>query len=46
LDPEQQNALSHSVERTYEGQLADIRRARDRRLAAVLRALEDSKGEV
>jgi hypothetical protein len=43
LDPEQQHKLIHSVERTYEGQLADIRKARDRRLAAILRALEDSK---
>jgi carnitine 3-dehydrogenase len=45
LDPEQQHALIHNVERTYEGQLAGIREARDRRLAAILRALEESRGE-
>jgi 3-hydroxyacyl-CoA dehydrogenase len=45
LDTEQQHALIHSVERAYEGQLADIREARDRRLAAILRALEESRGE-
>ena len=44
LDPEQQHALIHEVERTYEGQLSSIRGARDRRLAAILKALEDARG--
>ncbi len=45
LDPEQQRTLIHIVERTYEGQLATIREARDRRLAAILTGLEDAKSE-
>lgn len=43
LDSEQQQALISQVQRSYKGQLADIRPARDRRLAAMLRALEDVK---
>ena len=45
LDPEQRHTLIHTVEQTYEGKLATIREARDRRLAAILRGLEDAKSE-
>ena len=45
IDLEQQRALIHNVERTYEGKLATIREARDRRLAAILRGLEDVRSE-
>ena len=45
LDPEQQRTLIHNVERTYEGKLATIREARDRRLAAILTGLEDVRSE-
>lgn len=41
LDPQQQQALIHTVEHTYQGQLTKIRGARDRRLGAILRALEE-----
>lgn len=44
LDAKQQHALLRQVERAYHGQLGAIRQARDRRLAAILRALEDVKG--
>ena len=44
LDPDQQHALIHDVERAYEGQLSMIRGARDRRLAAILKGLEDARG--
>ena len=43
LDPEQQRTLTHSVERAYRGRLDGLREARDRRLSAILRALEQSR---
>ncbi len=43
LDPEQQQRLIHEVQRTYEGQIPLIRRARDRRLATILRGFEDAR---
>jgi len=45
IDPEQQRTLIQNVERTYEGKLTTNREARDRRLAAILRGLEDVKSE-
>lgn len=44
LEPEQQKRLIHAIERTYEENVDQIREARDRRLGAILRALERSKG--
>ncbi len=43
LEPEDQHRLIRAIEKTYEGQVDQIRRARDRRLAAILRALEEVK---
>ncbi len=43
LDSEQQHRLIVSVEKAYEGQIDVIRRARDRRLAVILQALERAK---
>ena len=43
LEPEQQRALTHGVERAYSGQLDLLREARDRRLSAILRALEQAR---
>jgi 3-hydroxyacyl-CoA dehydrogenase len=43
LEPDDQQALIHAVERTYHGQLSRIRSARDRRLAAILRGLEEAR---
>lgn len=43
LEPEDQHRLIHAIEKTYEGQVDQIRRSRDRRLAAILRALEEVK---
>jgi hypothetical protein len=40
LEPEQVHALTTHIERTYGGKLEVIREARDRRLAAILEALE------
>lgn len=45
LEPEQRRSLIHSIEQTYTANLEHLRIARDRRLAAVLRALEDARGE-
>lgn len=44
LDADQQHALIHDVEHAYEGKLSMIRGARDRRLAAILKGLEDARG--
>lgn len=44
LDHEREQRLVHAVERAYAGQIEQIRRARDRRLAAILQALELSRG--
>lgn len=43
LEPERQRALEQAVERTYGGKIGDLRAARDRRLAAILRALDKSR---
>jgi 3-hydroxyacyl-CoA dehydrogenase len=43
LDPEQQKALIQSIERSYKGKIEFLREARDRRLSAILRALEQSR---
>lgn len=43
LDPEQQKALIQNIERAYKGQVEFLREARDRRLSAILRALEQSR---
>jgi 3-hydroxyacyl-CoA dehydrogenase len=43
LDPDQQHRLIAAIERAYAGQTERIRKARDRRLAAMLQGLEASK---
>jgi len=43
LDPEQQRALTGAIERAYKGKVEFLREARDRRLSAILRALEQSR---
>ncbi len=43
LDPEQQRALIHSIERAYKGKVTELREARDRRLDGILRALEQAR---
>lgn len=43
LDPERRRAFINNVERTYGDKLSSIRIARDRRLAAILRGLEDAR---
>ena len=43
LEPEQQRALIHHVERAYKNKLGTLREARDRRLGAILRALEQAR---
>ena len=43
LEPEQQRALTHGVERAYKGKIEELREARDRRLSAILRALEQAR---
>ena len=43
LEPEDETRLIHAIERAYEGQIQAIRRARNRRLAAILRALDEAR---
>ncbi len=43
LEPEQQRALIHSIERAYKGKVEALREARDRRLGAILRVLEQAR---
>ena len=43
IDQEQRHRLVHAVQRTYEGEIEQIRSARDRRLAAILRAMEEAR---
>jgi carnitine 3-dehydrogenase len=43
LDPDQQHHLIGAIERAYAGQTERIRRARDRRLAAMLQGLESAR---
>ena len=43
LDPEQQRTLIHATERAYKGKVEFLREARDRRLSAILKALEQAR---
>jgi carnitine 3-dehydrogenase len=43
LEPEQQRALIHSIERAYKDKIEELRGARDRRLGGLLRALEQAR---
>ena len=43
LDPEQQRVLIQSIEKAYKGKVEFLREARDRRLSAILKALEQSR---
>ncbi|MBI4502788.1 MAG: 3-hydroxyacyl-CoA dehydrogenase family protein [Gemmatimonadetes bacterium] len=45
LEPEQQRQLVGAIERAYEGQVEQLRTARDRRLAGILRGLEQARQE-
>lgn len=45
LEPEQQRKLTRAIERTYHEQIDQLRGTRDRRLAAILRALEHARIE-
>ncbi len=46
LEPEQQHKLIHAIERAYKDNLEQIRPARDRRLAAILRGMEQTRHSV
>ncbi len=46
LDPDQQRALTQAIERAYKGKLTELGEARDRRLSALLRALEQARTDV
>jgi carnitine 3-dehydrogenase len=43
LEPADEARLIHAIGKVYEGQIDVIRRARNRRLAAILRALEEAR---
>jgi 3-hydroxyacyl-CoA dehydrogenase len=43
LDPEQQRTIIHAIERAYKGKVEFLREARDRRLNAILKALEHAR---
>jgi 3-hydroxyacyl-CoA dehydrogenase len=43
LDPDQQRTLIQSIERAYKGKVEFLREARDRRLNAILKALEQAR---
>lgn len=43
LDPEQQRTLIQSIEKAYKGKVEFLREARDRRLSAILKALEQAR---
>lgn len=43
LEPDQQRQLIGTIERAYQGQVNEIRSARDRRLAGILRGLEQAR---
>jgi carnitine 3-dehydrogenase len=45
LDQQQQRQLIGAIERAYQGHVEEIRAARDRRLAGVLRGLEQARAE-
>src|SRR5262249_14016757 len=43
LEPEQQRQLMGAIERTYQENIEQIRLARDRRLAGILRGIEQAR---
>lgn len=43
LDPERQRQLTQAIERTYQGQIEQIRGSRDRRLAGILKGIEQAR---
>ena len=43
LDPEQERALVQLIEQAYKGKVDFLRDARDRRLSAMLKALEQAR---
>jgi carnitine 3-dehydrogenase len=43
LEPQDETRLIHAIAKAYEGQIDNIRRARNRRLAAILRALDEAR---
>lgn len=43
LEPDQQRQLIVAIERAYQGQVEELRKARDRRLAGILRGLEQAR---
>lgn len=43
IDPDQQRTLIQATERAYKGKVEFLREARDRRLSAILRALEQAR---
>ena len=43
LEPQQQRQLTQAIEKAYAGRVEMLREARDRRLSAILRALEQSR---
>ena len=43
LEPAQQRALTQAIEKAYAGKVEMLREARDRRLSAILRALEQAR---
>jgi 3-hydroxyacyl-CoA dehydrogenase len=43
LEPEQKRTLAQLIERAYRGKLDQLRDARDRRLSAILKALEEAR---
>jgi len=43
LDPDQQRSLIQGIERAYKGKVEFLREARDRRLSAILKALERAR---
>lgn len=44
LEPEEQRKLIHLIEKAYDESVAVIRPARDRRLAGILRGMEEARG--
>jgi 3-hydroxyacyl-CoA dehydrogenase len=45
LEPEQQRAITQAIEKAYRGKVDFLREARDRRLSAILRALEQARSD-
>lgn len=44
LEPEQRRALAATIERAYRGKVDQLRGIRDKRLSAILKALEEARG--